>query len=90
MRKRENQIQLGDNEYKISDLDTPKKNKISEELKHVRYNDLGDLVHRFQITHGEVVDILDVKHIPTSSTRYTLPPGVYKTSHDISMLKTSK
>ena len=38
-----NQILIGDNEYKLSDLDT-QKTEIIEELKKAKYNDLEDLV----------------------------------------------
>ena len=41
------------------------KDEIFEELKNVKYNDLEDLVYRFQITYDEIIDILDLKYIPT-------------------------
>ena len=37
-----------------------------------------DLVFRSQLTHHEIVDILDVKHIAGSTKGYTLEPGIYK------------
>ena len=45
-----------------------KKNEILEELKNVKYNDLKDLVYRMRLTYDEIMDILDVKHIPTKRT----------------------
>ena len=36
--KRGNQRKIGDNDYKLSDFDTRKKNEIFEELKIVKYN----------------------------------------------------
>ena len=47
VRKRGNQIKLGDNEHKLSDFDT-QEYEIPEELKNVKYNDLEDLVYRFK------------------------------------------
>ena len=77
VRKRGNKIKIGDNEYKLSDFDTFK-NEIVEELKNVKYNDLEDLVYRFQLTYDEIIDILDLKCIPTKRTGYTLEPGIYE------------
>ena len=54
-RKRANQIKIVDNDYKLSDFDT-QKNEILEELKNIKYNDLEDLVYRFQITFDEIID----------------------------------
>ena len=54
-------IKKSDSEYKLSDFDTQKKNKIVEELKNVKYNDLEELVYRMQLTFVEVRDILDLK-----------------------------
>ena len=48
-----------------------KKNEILEEIKNVKYNDLEDLVFRFQLTYGEFIDILDFKYIPTK--KWALP-----------------
>ena len=64
VRKRGNKIQVGDNQYKLSDFDT-QKNDILEEIRNVKYNDLKDLVYRVQLTYDEVLDILDLKYIPT-------------------------
>ena len=77
VRKRGNKIKIGDNEYKLSDFDTFK-NEIVEELKNVKYNDLEDLVYRFQLTYDEIIDVLDLKYIPTKRTGYTLEPGIYE------------
>ena len=61
----------------MSDFDTFK-NEIVEELKNAKYNDLEDLVYRFQLTYDEIIDILDLKYIPTKRTGYTLEPGIYE------------
>ena len=41
------------------------KDEILEQLKNVKYNDLEDMVYRFQLTYDEIIDILDLKYIPT-------------------------
>ena len=76
-RKRGNKKKLGNNEYKLSECDT-QKNEMLEELKNVKYNDLEDLVYRMQLTYDEVLDILDLKHIPTERTGYSINPGIYE------------
>ena len=48
-----------------------KKNEILEEFKNVNYNDLEDLVFRFQLTYDEIIDISDLKYIPTK--KQTIP-----------------
>ena len=55
-----------------------KKYDILEELGNVKYNDLKDLVYRRQLTYDEIMDILDVKYIPTKRTGYSLNPGIYE------------
>ena len=77
VRKRGNKLKIGDNEYKLSDFDT-QKNKILEELKNVKYNDLEDSVYRMQLTYDEIIDILDLKNIPTKRTGYSLNPSIYE------------
>ena len=77
VRKRGNTIKIGDNEYKLSDFDT-QKNEILEEIKNVKYNDLEDLVYRMQLTYDEIIDVLDLKYIPTKRTGYSLNPGIYE------------
>ena len=67
VRKRANKIKAGDNEYKLSDFDI-QKNEILEELRNVKYNGLGDLVYRMQLTYDELIDKLDLKYIPTKRT----------------------
>ena len=63
-RKRRHQVKIGYKEYKLSDFDTFKE-EILEELKNVKYKDLGDMVYRLQLTYDEVINILDLKYIPT-------------------------
>ena len=43
VRKRGNEIKIGDNGFKLSDFDT-QKHEIIEELKNAKFNDLEDLV----------------------------------------------
>ena len=38
---------------------------ILEELKKAKYNDIEDLVYRFQLTYNEIIDILNLKYIHT-------------------------
>ena len=54
------------------------KNEILEELKNDKYNDLEDLVYRFQLTYDEIIDILDLKYIPTKRKGYSLNLGIYE------------
>ena len=77
VRKKGNKLKIGDNEYKLSDFDTQKK-EILEELKNVKYNDLKDLVYRMRLSYDEIVDIIDLKNIPTKRTGYSLNPGIYE------------
>ena len=55
-----------------------KKNEILEELRNVKHNDLEYLVYRMQLTYDEIMNILDLKYIPTKRTRYSLKPGTYE------------
>ena len=77
VRKKGSKIKIGDIEHKLSDFDN-QKNEILEELKNVEYNDLEDLVYRMQLTYDEIMDILDLKYIPTKRTGYSLNPGIYE------------
>ena len=77
VRKRGSKIKLGDNEYKLSNFDT-QKNVIIEELKHVKYNDLENLVLRLQLTYDGILDILNLQYIPTKRTGYSLNPSIYE------------
>ena len=56
----------------------PKKNEKLEELKNVNFNDLEDLVYRMQLTYDEIIDILDLKRIPTKRMGHSLSPGIYE------------
>ena len=53
------------------------KNEIFEEIKK-KYNDLEDLVYRFQLTYDGTIDILDLKYITGSTKGYTLPVDIYE------------
>ena len=77
VRKKENKLKIGDNDYKSSDFDT-QKNEILEELKTAKYNDMEDLVYRLQLTFDEIKDILDLKYIPTKGMVYSLKTGFYE------------
>ena len=55
-----------------------RKNEILEELKNVKCNDLEDLVYRIQLTYDEIIDIVDLKYIPTKRTGYSLNIGIYE------------
>ena len=77
VKKRGNEIKIGDKEYKLSDFDN-QKYEIIEELKKVGYNDLKDLVYRMRLSYDEIIDILDLKYIPTKRTGYSLNPGIYE------------
>ena len=65
--KRGNIIKIGDKENKLSDFDN-QKYEIIEEIKKVKYNDLKDLVYRMRLSYDEIIDILDLKYIPTKRT----------------------
>ena len=77
VKKRGNKIKIGDTEYKLSDFDT-QKNEILEELKKVKYKDLEDLVYRMRLSYDEIMNILDLKYIPTKRTGYSVYPGIYE------------
>ena len=77
VRKRGDIIKIGDKEYKLSDFDN-QKYEILEELKKVGYNDLKDLVYRMRLSYDEIMNILDLKYIPTKRTGYSLNPGIYE------------
>ena len=47
-------------------------------MKNVNYNDLEDLVYRMQRIYDEIIDILDLKYIPTKRIGYSLNPGIYE------------
>ena len=61
----------------MSDFDN-QKNEIIKELKKLKYNDFKDLVYRMRLSYDEIMDILDLKYIPTKRTGYSLNPGIYE------------
>ena len=77
VKKRGNKIKIADKEYKLSDFDN-QKYEIIEEIKNAKYNDLEDLVYRMRLSFDEIMDILDLKYIPTKRTGYSLNPGIYE------------
>ena len=64
------------NDYSLSSLGMFK-DEIPEDLKNARFNDLEDLVYRFKLTYDEIMDILDLKYIPTKKTAYSIEPNIY-------------
>ena len=55
------------------------KEEILEKLKkYSTYQSLDDMVFRLQLTYNEILDILDLKYIPTKRTGYILNPGTYE------------
>ena len=64
------------NDYSLSSLGMFK-DEILQELKNVKYNDLEGLVYRFKLTYDEIMDILDLKYIPTKKTGYSIEPNIY-------------
>ena len=75
VKKRGNKIKIADKEYKLSDFDN-QKYEILQELKNANYNDLEDLVYRMRLSYDEIMDILDLKYIPTKRAGYSLNPGI--------------
>ena len=65
------------NDYSLSSLGMFK-DEILEDLKNAKFNDLEDMVYRFQLTYDEIMGILNLKYIPTKRTRYSLNPGIYE------------
>ena len=70
---------IGDNMYKLSDFDNLTEEML-EEFKKAKYNDLEDLVYRFQLNYDEIMDILYLKYIPTKRIGYSLKPNIYQMS----------
>ena len=86
VKKRGNKIKIANKEYKLSDFDN-QKYEILQELKKAKYNDLEDLVYRMRLSYDEIMDILDLKYIPTKRTGYSLNPGIYEVVHLNNTLK---
>ena len=64
------------NDYSLSSLGMFK-DEILEDLKNAKFNDLEDMVYRFQLTYDEIIDILDLKYIPTKRMGYSIQPNIY-------------
>ena len=77
VKERGNKIKIANKEYKLSDFDN-QKYEILQELKNVKYNDLEDLVYRMRLSYDEIMDILDLKYIPTKRTGYSLNPDIFE------------
>ena len=63
------------------------KNEFISELKRLKYRDVKHMVRILQLTHNEIVNILDVKYIAGSTKRYILPLGSYEINHNNLTLK---
>ena len=66
--KRGNIIILDGQEYIYYNIN---KYDFIELLKKNKYADLEDMVYRLELTYNEIIDILDIKYIPTSTKGYT-------------------
>ena len=77
VRKRGQQIKIGDKEYKLLDLGFHK-NEINEELKNVGFNDFENLIFRMLLTYNEIASLLDMKNIDAKFAVYTFPPRIYE------------
>ena len=71
VRKRGNKKKINSKEFSLTDFDRSKK-EILGELKSAKYRDLEDLVYRMQLTYDEIIDIMDIKLIPTKKKQDTL------------------
>ena len=58
-------------------------------MKKAKYDDVEDLVYRFQITYDEHIDILDLKYIPTKRIGFSLKPNINQISDKNKTLKYS-
>ena len=76
---------MRDKEKKFTDLDT-QWNEIIEELRIVEYTDFEDMVFSIELTFSKIESILDMKHIHTSTKRYTFVLGIYEIIDNISKL----
>ena len=47
-------------------------------MKNVKYDDLENVVFKFQLTYNEVTDMLKIKYIPTKRTSCSLNRGNYE------------
>ena len=63
-------------DYSLSSLGMFK-HEILEDLKNAKFNDLEDMVYRFQLTYDEIIDILDLKYTPTKRMGYSIEPNLY-------------
>ena len=54
--------------------------EIFEVSKNSKYNDPEDMVYRIQLTYDEIIDLLYLRYIPTSTIGNILPPGTVELS----------
>ena len=47
-------------------------------LKNAKKIDLEEMVFRRQLTCDEIIDMLDLKYIPTKRTEHSIHPGIYE------------
>ena len=79
VKKRGNQIKVGGNEYKLSDLDI-RETEINKEIKDLDNNDFKYMVFRMEWTYNEIENTFDMIYFEASTTEYTLEPGIYEIS----------
>ena len=60
VRRKGNQVKIGDKDYLLSDLDT-RKIDLNKELKKIDYKDFEDMVYRMELRYDEIPDTLDVR-----------------------------
>ena len=65
-------------EYKLSDLDTQKGERLENFKKDRRFQNLNDMVFRLRLTYDEIVVSLDFKYIPTKKIVFSLKPNIYQ------------
>ena len=68
VRKRRNQIKIGETEFEVSEVDY-RKNEIIEGLGNINYNDLEDMVYRLELTYTEIEYLFDSNYIDASFRR---------------------
>ena len=76
--KRSKVIILDVQEYIYYNLLEESENDFIEMLKNNDYDDLEDMVYRLEIRKNEIIDKLDLKHIPLSTISYTFLNGIYQ------------
>ena len=76
VKARGDRIVLEGKEYKLSDIDTQKDDKLEKLKKDRRYQNLDDMVFRLQLTYDEIINILDFKHISSKRMGYSIETNI--------------